>query len=193
MVLKTLSAQTLTLPDALLRLFPPRPPDFERTRESLPAHTGLTFDPLAAAEAAADLTLRVLFDPQRAARLVEYHARANTPSLAEVIDAALEVNRLGSHPQPGSRQAIEFEVQAAVYARTVEALLNLAADPRDSAEVRAITYAKLDDLRRRSAAGSPLEAYLIHRIEQFQNDPIKFVAAKPIEAPPGMPIGDDED
>jgi hypothetical protein len=191
-VVKTLSAETLTLPDSLLKLFPPRPPDFERTRESLPAETGLTFDPIAAAESAADQTLGVLFDPQRAARLVEYHARANTPSLAEVIDAALDVNRPGARAR-GSRQATEAEVQAAVYARTVEALLTLAAEPKTSVEARAITYAKLEDLRRRSDAKSPLQAYLIHRIKQFQNDPAKFVVAKPIEAPPGMPIGDDED
>jgi Met-zincin/Domain of unknown function (DUF5117) len=202
-VVKTLSAETLTVPEALLKVFPPRPPDFERTRESLPAQTGLTFDPIAAAESAADLTLGVLFDPERAARLVEYYARANTPSLAEVIEAALQASRLAlhpapSHPAPGhpaprEHQSLSAAVQAAVYARTVEALLTLAADPKDSFEVRAITYAKLDDLKRRSDANSPLEAYLIHRIKQFQDDPAKFVAAKPIEAPPGMPIGDDEE
>jgi hypothetical protein len=192
-VVKTLSAETLILPEPLLRLFPPRPPDFERTRESLPARTGLTFDPIAAAESAADLTLGVLFDRERAARLVEYHARANTPSLAEVIDAALEVSRAGPRPAPGNPQSLGAAVQAAVYARTVEAVLTLAADPKTSVEVRAITYAKLDDLKRRSDANSPLEAYLIHRIKQFQDDPAKFVAAKPIEAPPGMPIGDDEE
>jgi hypothetical protein len=192
-VLATLSAEALTLPEPLLKLFPPRPPDFERTRESFPAHTGLTFDPIAAAESAADLTLGILFDRERAARLVEYHARANTPSLAEVIDAALKVSRLGSGAASSGPQAMEAEVQAAVYARTVEALLTLAADPKDSSEVRAITYAKLEDLRRRSDAHSPLEAYLIHRIKQFQDDPEKFIAAKPIEAPPGMPIGDEED
>ncbi|HTB87428.1 MAG TPA: zinc-dependent metalloprotease [Steroidobacteraceae bacterium] len=192
-VLKTLSAESLTLPESLLRLFPPRPPDFERTRESLPAHTGLTFDPIAAAESAADLTLGVLFDRERAARLVEYHARANTPSLADVIDAALKVSQPGPRPVPGNPESLGAAVQAAVYTRTVEALLTLAADPKTSVEVRAITYAKLEDLRRRSDANSPLEAYLIHRIKQFQDDPAKFAPAKPIEAPPGMPIGDDED
>jgi hypothetical protein len=191
-VVNTLSAETLILPEPLLRLFPPRPPDFERTRESLPAHTGLTFDPIAAAESAADLTLSVLFDRERAARLVEYHARANTPSLAEVIDAALKVSR-AAPSAPGSHPAIGAEVQAAVYARTVEALLTLAADPKTSVEVRAITYAKLEDIRRRSDVSLPLDAYLIHRIKQFQDDPAKFVAATPIEAPPGMPIGDEED
>jgi hypothetical protein len=191
-VVNTLSAETLMLPEPLLRLFPPRPPDFERTGESLPAHTGLTFDPIAAAESAADLTLSVLFDRERAARLVEYHARANTPSLSEVIDAALKVSR-AAPSAPGSHPAMGAEVQAAVYARTVEALLTLAADPKTSVEVRAITHTKLEDIRRRSDVSSPLDAYLMHRIKQFQDDPAKFVAAVPIEAPPGMPIGDDED
>jgi hypothetical protein len=190
-VVKTLSAETLTLPESLLQLFPPRPPGYERSRESLPAQTGPTFDPVAAAESAADLTLSVLFDHERAARLVEYHARANTPSLAEVMDAALKVSQ-PSQPAPGVHQGIGAEVQGAVYARTVEALLTLAADPTGSVEVRAIAYAKLEDIKRRSDANSPLEAYLIHRIKQFQSDPATFVVARPVEAPPGMPIGDDE-
>jgi hypothetical protein len=190
-VLKTLSAETLTLPEALVRQFPPHPPGFERTRESLPAHTGPTFDPIAAAESAADMTLGSLFDPQRAARLVEYHARAHTPSLGEVIDAALAVN--APHAASNAPPSLSDEIRSAVHARTVEALLRLAADPKDSTAVRAICYAKLNDIKRRGDVNSPLDAYLAHRIKQFQDDPEKFVPAKPIEAPPGMPIGDGEE
>ena len=73
------------------------------------------------------------------------------------------------------------------------ALLTLAADSKASVQVRAVTHAKLDEVRRRSNLSSPLEAYLAARIRQFQVDPGKFIAAKPVEAPPGMPIGDDED
>jgi hypothetical protein len=190
-VLKTLSAETLALPEALVAQLPPHPPGFERTRESLPAHTGLTFDPIAAAESAADMTLGILFDPQRAARLVEYHVRAHTPSLADVIDAALEVN--APHAASNGPPALSAQIRSAVHARTVEALLRLAADPKASTEVRAICYAKLNDIKRRSDVNSSLDAYLAHRIKQFQDDPEKFVAAKPIEAPPGMPIGDGEE
>jgi hypothetical protein len=190
-VIKTLSAETLTLPESLLKLLPPRPPGFERTRESLPSQTGLTFDPIAAAESAADLTLGTLFDPARAARLVEYHARAHTLSLDEVIDAALQASKPAPHSAPVA--GMSGEVQSAVYARTVEALLTLAANPLGSVAVRAIVYGKLQEVKRRSDLNSPLDAYLIHRIQQFQSDPAKFVVAKPIEAPPGMPIGDDED
>ena len=190
-VVKTLSAETLALPESLLKLFPPRPPGFDRTRESLPSQTGLTFDPIAAAESAADLTLTTLFNAERAARLVEYSARARTPSLGEVIDAALLASKPAQHPP--DQHTLSGEVQAAVYGRSVEALLALAADLNASAAVRAIAYGKLNDVKRHSDPNSPLEAYLIHRIQQFQSDPAKFVAAKPVEAPPGMPIGDDED
>jgi hypothetical protein len=138
------------------------------------------------------MTLSILFDPQRAARLVEYSARAHTPSLGEVIDAALAVNRPPGHSSAGG-QGIGAEIQAAIYGRTVEALLTLAADPKSSLEVRAITHAKLEDIKRRSDPNSPLDAYLIHRIRQLQSDPEKFAVAKPIDVPPGMPIGDDED
>ena len=34
---------------------------------------------------------------------------------------------------------------------------------------------------------------LIGRINEFEHDPATFVPGPPIEAPPGMPIGDDED
>jgi hypothetical protein len=54
------------------------------------------------------------------------------------------------------------------------------------AQIHAIAYRRLEDLKRRSDPNSPLDAYLMHRVQQFQSDPAKFIAAKPIEAPPGM-------
>ena len=84
-------------------------------------------------------------------------------------------------------------MQSAVYARTVEALLALAAESSASAAVRAIAYGKLNEVKRRSDPNVPLDAYLVHRIQQFQSDPAKFIAAKAVEAPPGMPIGEDDE
>jgi hypothetical protein len=108
-----------------------------------------------------------------------------------VMNAALAASR-PTHPQPKADHGLMSVVQSAVYARTVEALLTLAADPKASVEVRAITYAKLGDIKRHADTASPSDAYLAHRIQTFQDDPTKFVVAAPVQAPPGMPIGDDD-
>jgi hypothetical protein len=193
-VLKTLSPETLTLPESLLAIFPPVPPGYPRARESFASQTGLTFDPIAAAESAADLTLQVLFNPQRASRLVEYHARdAANPSLASVIDTTLQTVAL----RPTST-GLSTEVSRAIESRTIESLLALAANPAASAEARAITAVQLDAYKRLAAASTTPEETAHHeailaRITAFQTDPTKFTPAKPIEAPPGMPIGDTEE
>jgi hypothetical protein len=73
----------------------------------------------------------------------------------------------------------------------------LAADPKAAGEVRAVVYAKLRTLRQgalaASAAATSTDVYLSHRIDLFDRDPAKFVPAPPVEAPPGMPIGDGGD
>ncbi len=195
-VLATLDAQTLTLPEALLELLPPRPPGHPRTRESFVAQTGLTFDPIAAAESSADMTLALLLNPQRAARLEEYHARdAANPGLRDVLAALLA--KTWNAPEP---TGLAGAVQRAVNMRTLEALLGLAADPHGSAAVRAEAGAALKHLAQALATGSAgtpemrdLRDSAIARIEQFERDPAEFKPAPPVEAPPGMPIGEDFD
>jgi len=185
-VLKTLSPGFLTLPEPLLKLLPPRPPGLPASRESFPSRTQPAFDPIAAAECAADLTLAGLLNPQRAARLVEYGARdPKNLTLEAVIQGALATTGAA----PGGTGLVQA-VQRAVYVRTVEALLALAANGNASSEVRAITQAKLLEIRRRADSRSATDAYLAHRIDLYLTDPAKFVPAEPIEAPPGMPIGD---
>jgi len=188
-VLKTLSPAFLTLPENLLKALPPMPPGMERTRESLPAETGLTFDPVASAEAAADLTLSALFDPQRASRLVQYRARnGEEPSLAEVIDATVKATR----PVETADPRLSGVVQQAVYLRLIEALLRLAAAPEASSGARVVVLGKLDEMRRKTDTASALDTFVTRRIEEFQADPKRFAPSPKIEAPPGMPIGDEE-
>jgi len=189
-VLKTLSPEALTIPEPLLKLFPPHPPGLGRTRESLPFSTGVTFDPVAAAESAADLTLTVLFNPQRASRVLEYHARnPENPALDEVIDATIAA----THPSASGAGGLSDAVKNAVYIRTVEALLSLAANPQTASGPRAVVLAKLEQIRQQAAKTSPVDAYVGWRIQQLQAEPAKFVVAPPVAAPPGMPIGDEED
>jgi hypothetical protein len=196
-VLKTLEPETLTLPESLLAIMPPHPPGDNRTQESFPSETGLTFDPIATAEAAADLTLEVLFDPARASRIVQYHMRdAKGPSLRVIMEQVSKTT--AERPEGG--HTISSEVERAVEFRGLEAMMALGANPKASSQVRAIARYHLDDLLKQwTTTPAPTDsAEAIHRtamilrIQEFDKDPDKVVPSKPIEAPPGMPIGDDE-
>ena len=197
-VLKTLTPEILTLPESLLRLLPPVPPGYPRTQESFPSHTGLTFDPVAAAESAADLTLKALLDPARASRLIEYHMRMPaSPSLRGVLEAISST--VAERPESG--HSMSSEVERAVEFRALEAMLSLAVNPAASRQARSITRWHIADLLKQLTAAPALKdsaeaihrAALIDRINRFEHDPAGFVPAKPVEAPAGMPIGDDED
>ncbi len=196
-VLKTLTPETLTLPESLLSILPPRPPALRRTAESFPSETGLTFDPIASAESAADLTLQVLLDPARASRLVQYHLREHPgPSLEDLLASLSKTTA----ERPSDPHTLSSEVERAVEFRGLEWMLTLGVSPQASSQARAIARAHLDDLLKQwtSEPATTDGAEAIHRramvarIQEFQRDPTKFIVAKHIEAPPGMPIGDDE-
>ncbi len=197
-VLKTLSPETLTLPESLLQILPPRTPGLARTHESFPSHTGLTFDPIATAESSADLTLALLLDPARASRLIEYHMRVpESPSLRGVLEAISKT--VAERPEGG--HTMSSEVERAVEFRALEAMLSLAVNPTASSQARAIARSHINDVLKDFTTTPPPtdtaeaihRAALVDRINEFERDPVKFIPAKPIEAPPGMPIGDDED
>ncbi|MBS1935884.1 MAG: zinc-dependent metalloprotease, partial [Bacteroidetes bacterium] len=60
----------LSLPENIIKLIPPRPSGYEYHRELFNRRTGLAFDPLAAAETAADFPLSFLFNTERLDRMV---------------------------------------------------------------------------------------------------------------------------
>jgi hypothetical protein len=195
-VIKTFSPEALTLPEALLRILPPRPPAYKRTRESFPARTGLTFDPLAAAESGADLTLKLLLDPDRASRLVEYSARdASNLSLDQVIDAVLQSTWKAPHAT-----GLQAATQSVIETAALENLLTLAANQTTSPQASATARAHVLALRAwlASNVGDTQEekanrSAAVARIDAFERDPEKFAPAARPQAPPGQPIGEEEE
>ena len=73
-LLETINPRFLEIPASIRALIPPPPIGFNRDRETFSSDMGLVFDPFAAAESAADNTLRFLLNPQRLARLIEQKA-----------------------------------------------------------------------------------------------------------------------
>jgi hypothetical protein len=128
------------MPDHALQLIPPPPEGYPRTRETFSGRTGLTFDSLAPAEAAASLTVGLILNPERAIRLMEHHALdSQSPSLAEVIDKLIE-STWKKTPPPGYLNAIQDEVDNTV----LFDLMSLAADENTATQVRAIATLKTD-------------------------------------------------
>ena len=200
-VLATLKPDALALPESLLKMIPPRPPEYERGREHFKIRTYPAFDALAPAEAAAQHTLQFLFNPERAERLVEFHARDKSdPGLEEVFDAVLAATWTAPR---GSGYAAEIE--KVVEDVALYDLMALATNEKASDEVRAVSALKLHTLKEwlDSAAGTLSDSdhahafFASHQIEQFEKDPKRLDLTPPAEPPDGPPIGapgaDDDD
>jgi len=195
---KTITPEALALPEALIQKIPPRPTGYPETIEIFRGHTGPTFDPIAAAEAAADNTLSYLLNPERAARLIEYQARdEHQPGLLPVLDSL--VARTWKAPlQPGYKG----ELQILVDNLTLKRLLALAADPKNGENVRGEAMLTITDLsvwmglQVVGAQGKWKGAlyFGLNQIGEFSKDPDKFIPQPALEMPPGAPIGmpDDE-
>ncbi len=197
-VLATLKPEVLALPEPLLKMIPPRPVEYPRGREDFKIHTSPAFDALAPAEAAAQHTLQFLFNPERAARLVEFHARdAANPSLDEVLGLVF------TDTDTWSRSAGYLgEVGRVVDSVALYDLMVLANNSKAAVQVRAVAATQLDRLRQRLAVAATTEQdpdlrthffFDAAQIEQFQKDPAKLNLAPPAEPPDGPPIGNDED
>src|SRR5262249_49390136 len=90
-ILETLSPAFLDIPEETLRKIAPRTPELPSSRAQFANRTGAAFAALGAAASAADLSIRVLLEPSRAARMVDFHRRApSTPDLTELLSTLVE-------------------------------------------------------------------------------------------------------
>lgn len=70
-LLKTLTPEYLAIPEPVKKLLLPAAQGYGRDRETFSGNTGLTFDPMGAAEAYSNFTIGFMMNGQRLARLVE--------------------------------------------------------------------------------------------------------------------------
>jgi hypothetical protein len=112
------------------------------------ARPGPAFDPTAAAHSLAQEIVDGLLHPERAARLVSFHARdPRNPPLEEVLDALVRAT-WGAPAAP--RAAPGDAVLRRVAQRSaLDGMLDLAGDPRATPEVRVATELQLTRLRER--------------------------------------------
>ena len=194
-VLTTLDPATLALPRGLLAVIPPRPFTYESHRELFDRWTGLTFDAVSPAAAAAGMSVALLLHGERAARLVEQHALdVALPGLEAVIDRRVDAT---FGPRPAD--AYEAEVQRVIQRAVTDGLERLAVEA-EMAQVRATAALALKQLAVRAdgMADQPDQAARAH-FTALAEDVRRYLARgyAPAERrglpapPPGAPIGEE--
>jgi hypothetical protein len=197
-LLRTIAPSELVLPREVLAQLPPRPEPYGLHRELFGRTTGITFDPVSPAASAADLTISLLFNPERAARLAQQPALdPKQLGLTEVIRAVT-----GAAFGPTPRDPYEAEVARAVRYVVAGDLIRLASTA-DYPQARALALAEVESLRRQleqlkgrataSAADRAQAAALSSDLRRFLDDPARRDSRPPapMAAPPGSPIGDE--
>ena len=196
-ILEILSPQTLDLADSTIALLLPRPAEYRPNPEMFAGLAAPAFDPLSAAATAADMAVRLLLRPERAARLVDFHRRdASLPGLEEVLKA-LEEKAFGGGAASGSGRL--SEIRRAVQWVVVRRLIGLSSDPQTSPGVRSRADEELHAIAGKLIlqGSDPVEdvAHLrflsgeIHRYLERQTQEDLAKKPEPLPPPPGQPIG----
>ena len=193
-LMRTLQPAELQLPDILIDAIPARPPGHAKSREIFSGTTGPTFDPLAPARSAVSLTLAVLLEPSRGARMIAANARQpDLPGFDELCVTLLDSTWFAT------RQAgMEGAIQRSTNDQVLQGLMRLTVNTEANADVRAIALDTVNRLDNWLSARVSQESDVIWRahfaqarrqIRLMLEDPASVEPLLPATAPPGSPIG----
>ena len=194
LALETISPAELVISDDILKIIPPLAYGYNSNRSELfDKRTDPVFDPLGAAEIAANMTVSGLLEPHRAARLIDFNSRdKNYPHFREIVDALIKE----AWKTPAPTDAKQLAVARVVQSLTVNDLMDLAANADAQPQVRAVATDSLRalqaTLKRSNATGDTAAHYraLIDNIEKFLSRPdAPRKQTQPLMNPPGDPIG----
>lgn len=192
-LLGTLTPSLLALPESILKLIPPRPFAVNANpREVFKRHTGLTFDPLGPPEAAANLTMRLMLNPERCARLINQQAMdPGLPGMGDVVTALIDQNfQAGKSTTAAQDQNYNSQIRQLLMQKTVEGLLGLATNKDADGRVREVAHNSLMSIKKKYLQGEPqYPNYLRWMIQQYETNPQQAsVQTNPLIAPDGAPI-----
>ncbi len=188
-LIATLDPVVLRLPDRVADMIPPRPPGFPASRETFTDSIGTGFDELAPAASAAALTIEVLLNADRAARM----NRQGAPRFAELIDRLLAATWF----KDGGRAYDALDRQTNLL--VLDGLLRLTMNESADESVRATAFAAAQringEVQRITGSDRDTAAFLrftAWRIERVLADPSLLDSAPAVTVPPGSPIGSGE-
>ena len=184
-LLATLDPEFLMLPESLLQLIPPQPMGYRRDRELFKIRTGLTFDPLAIAEASATYTMKFMLHPQRLNRIAEQDARRG--GHRALYDLLFKMwKQLDEHT---NSEGMELAVSQVVFRIFVNQLISVARHDDTNHLVEGEVLRILDRLRGGLISESAHEKAIKELVGQFFRDPQQFEEPDALPLPDGSPIG----
>ncbi len=193
-VLDCIDPDQLAIPARILELIPPRAFGYDGgTTELFTKRTDPVFDPIASATIAADFAISGLLQHQRAARLVEFHARDRAnPDFKEVVDALIT----RTWKTAVARDSYQAAISRAVQSLSVTRLMDLAANADAAVQVRATATEALRELSEYLKTPAQDGINAAHR-RATRDDIERFLArpdqprkqTSPLAPPPGDPIG----
>ncbi len=192
-VVDCMDPKVLLLPESIIKLIPPRPEGYDYNRELFNRRTGLAFDPLAAAETAADLPLSFLFNTSRLNRMIEYKTENNGLGVDEMI--AVLMNKTWKAPRlTGMEGLIQQQNEQLLLTYLLAVSVNNDASFATKAailnavnDIKTYTEAQLKIIKDETYKG-----YLLLTLERIKS-PDKAKPTLHLAQPPGSPIGDEEE
>jgi hypothetical protein len=193
-LLATLDPKFLEIPANIRTLIPPPAYGYGRDRETFATHAGPAFDPMAAAESAADHTLQLLLNSNRLTRLLEQHASGPLNSISVFYLFQQLTNR-----SPKNLTPYQEELERAIEKIILHRIILLAADHHGNQQVTALAmhtlafmeqqYIQISSDRMREEDVRAHFAYMVTEIRRFRDHPNEFEPVKAPEVPAGAPIG----
>ena len=186
-ILSALTVEFLALPEEVIALIPPTAFRHQEG-EVFAGRTGRLFDPIGAAEAAADFTVGEILHPARMARLVVYGSLDDNPDLEEVVDRLIEA----TWGVPGGADEYRMRVLHVIQRAVVDRMMRYAGSAGTMTEARAVLSDRLDRLAGQLEGlmpSSPHQRLVAADIRRWQ-DRIDNTTPEPsLELPSGDPIG----
>ena len=187
-VVECMEPKLLTLPESIIKLIPPRPAGYGYTKELFNRRTGLAFDPLAAAESAADFPLSFLFNPARLNRMVQYQAENDGLGIDDMIKTLMD--RTWRAPRLIGLEGLILQQNEQLL---LTYLLGVSLNADISFATNAAITKAIDDINiyaknQLPTAGATKKGYLLLTLERIKNR-LEGKPFVPEILPPGAPIG----
>ena len=185
-IMNSLSAKHLAIPKKILELFPPRAYGYPRTRESFQSKTGVSFDPLSAAETASEMSTALLLNVERLNRLHTQHILDKTKmSVSEFLENLVSFSFGLDH-----KDEYLNEVQHVINLNILTYLLKISTEKKLFVQNKNLLVKYIDKINNNSYNNKKqIHEDYVFLINDFVKNPSYYDRKTSVKIPDGSPIG----